>query len=79
MPIRFKFREDAKPGERKRILDRLKKLGAESVTPMFPDDDDPELASMYKADCDDAKIVKALEKDASIEFAERDARRKLIR
>jgi hypothetical protein len=81
MPVRFKFREDAKPSERRVVLDRIRKTGC-AVRPMFPGDSDPELAGLYRVECTGTaagKLVQALAKSRTIEFAENELRRKLIR
>jgi hypothetical protein len=49
MRINFKFQETSSPDDRKLIIEQVRKLGAEEIEPMFPDEEDAELASFYKA------------------------------
>jgi len=69
MKVRFKFHARASDGERRHVIDTLA-AGAERL---FPDDDDPELASMYVTDLsgeDAAGALSALRRAEAIEFAE---------
>jgi hypothetical protein len=79
----FKFRESAPPDRRKLIVDEVAKLGAKKVEPLFPDEQDPELASLYKAEGvpDELTdtVVSTLDQHDAVEFAERTPERKLIR
>lgn len=72
MKIQLKFREDADEGERRRVLDGLD--GAEAL---FPDEHDPELATLYVAELGDDRALDALQRDRAVEFAEPEAERKL--
>lgn len=81
MRLLFKFKESAPPGERERVLTRLRKHGAEAVEPLFLEVGDDELASMFVIDtADDAadRLLARLRDDGAIEYAERDVRRKLV-
>jgi hypothetical protein len=81
--VEFKFRESAPQNEREQIVENVAKLGAKTVEPLFPNEQDPELASMYKADGvpDDVaeSLVSTLGQHDAVEFAERTPERKLIR
>jgi hypothetical protein len=72
MRIQLKFREDADEGERRRVLD-----GLDSAEALFPDDHDPELATLYVAELADEQALGALQRDRAVEFAEPEAERKL--
>jgi len=80
--LEFKFREATPPERRKEVVEQVAKLGATSVEPLFPGEQDPELASLYKAEgvpderADEA--VSALGRHEAIEFAEPTPERKLI-
>jgi hypothetical protein len=79
----FKFREYAAPDQRRRVIAEVKKLGAKRVEAMFPDQDDAELASLYKAegipDGQSKQVISKLCRHAEVEFAERSPEHKLIR
>jgi hypothetical protein len=81
--LEFKFRESAPPEQRKMVVDEVARLGANKVEQLFPDEKDPELASMYKAEGvpDDVteSVVSKLDQDDAVEFAETTPERKLIR
>jgi hypothetical protein len=47
--LEFKFREKVPPSQRREIVEKVAQIGASEVGPLFPGDNDPELASMYKA------------------------------
>ncbi len=83
MRVEFKFRESAPPGERRNVVTRVAELGAERVEPLFPDEQDPELASLYKADGVPAdavdSLISNLGTDEAVEFAEPTPERKLVR
>ena len=82
MRLEFKFREATPPERRKEVVEQVAKLGATSVEPLFPGEQDPELASLYRAEgvpderADEA--VSALGRHEAIEFAEPTPERKLI-
>lgn len=76
MRVRFKFHARASDSERREVIDRLA-TGAERL---FPDDDDPELASMYVTDYsghDAAGALAALKRAEAVEFAEPEPPRRL--
>jgi hypothetical protein len=81
--VEFKFREGAPPEQREAVVKRVTKAGAHTVVRLFPDEQDPELASLYKAegvpDEAVASLVSALDAHEAVEFAERTPERKLIR
>ena len=69
MKIRFKFHARASDEDRREVIDTLA-AGAERL---FPDDEDPELASMYVTDFsgrDAADALAALRRAEAVEFAE---------
>lgn len=83
MRVDFKFRESAPADQRRRVIQQAAAKGDAKVAPLFPDEQDPELASMYKAEgvpadeVDD--LVSQLGASEAVEFAERTPERKLIR
>jgi len=81
--VEFKFRESVPPSERRHVVERAAELGATKVEPLFPDEQDPELASLYKAEGVPGDAVDSLVSDLgahqAVEFAEPTPQRKLIR
>jgi hypothetical protein len=81
--VEFKFVESAPADQRKQVVEKLAQLGAETVEPLFPDEQDPELASLYKAegvpDEQAESLVSELAAHEAVEFAERTPERRLIR
>ena len=79
----FKFRESSPPAERKRVIKRVKKLGAKKVEAMFPDEKDAGLASLYKAEGipeeQSSEVISTLSELAEVEYAEPTPMRELIR
>lgn len=72
MKIQLKFREDAAEPERRRVLDEL-----DRAERLFPDEDDPELATLYVAELADEAALDALQQERVIEFAEPEPERHL--
>ncbi len=82
MRLDFKFRESVENAERLRLIKSIQGLGASAVAPLFPDEADGELASLYKAEIPEQEAsaaVSALESLDEVEFVERSQRRSLIR
>jgi hypothetical protein len=84
MGIQLKFREDAAADRRAEIQDEIAAApGRPTVRPLFPGDEDPELASIFRVEGipedQEAALIDRLNGDADVEFAEPDVRRKLIR
>ena len=83
MKLQFKFRETTAQADRIKVFNNLDKHGAINVRPLFPDADDAELAALYVVDYKDElagqQLLKLLNASTAVEFAEREARRKLIR
>jgi hypothetical protein len=81
--LELKFRESAPPEERQKVIEQATKLGAESVEPLFPDESDGELASLYKVegvpDEGSEELLSTLQGLDPVEFAEPTPKRKLIR
>jgi hypothetical protein len=76
LKIRVKFREQSSEDERRQVLDSL----APGAEPLFPENDDPQLASIYVAELADpeaASTLAALKRSESVEFAEPEAPRHL--
>jgi Mor family transcriptional regulator len=79
MRIQFKFREQTNPQQRRRVLDRLDPE-VEQVERLFPEDTDPELATLYVAVLPHKRLTKALgllRRSKAVEFAEPEAGRRL--
>ena len=80
--IEFKFIETSPASERSRTLLLTEKLSSQQPSALFPDEDDPELASLYKVedvkDRDVSTLLELLESQACIEFAESQNMRRLI-
>jgi hypothetical protein len=75
--VQFKFKEAAGPGERDQLIATLHERGAEDVRQLFPDDSDPELASLFLVDGGDAEALRRLlESSDAVEFAEPEVRRR---
>jgi hypothetical protein len=74
MRVNFKFQESSSPDERRLVVEQVKALGAEEVEPMFPEETDADLVSLYKAkgipeeQVDD--VVTAISGFAGVEYAE---------
>jgi hypothetical protein len=83
MRVEFKFHESVPQSQRQRLVTSISKLGAKKVGPLFPDESDPELASLYKADGVPAskaeRLISKLDAQPTVEFADRTPERKLIR
>ena len=81
--VRFKFRDSADDEVKARIVQRLTSDGASRVEPLFPRESDPELNSLFVASVKTAteqrSILEQLRDSTAVEFAEPEARRKLIR
>lgn len=82
MRVQFKFNESAPVAERQELVRVVKRHGAASVEPLFPGESDPELASLYTAECppeaDGGELISMLDSSDVIEFAEAEPTRKLI-
>jgi hypothetical protein len=75
--IQFKVRPDADDGERRRVVHDVARAQR-----LFPDDDDPELATLYVADLPDdcaAETLEELQRSDAVEFAEPQPERRLSR
>lgn len=83
MKLQFKFGEKVGEGARKSVMDALSEHGATAVRRLFPDEVDEELAALYVVDCEDEstgqRLLELLRTSKEVEFAEGEARRKLIR
>jgi hypothetical protein len=75
--IQFKLREDADDDECRRVVATVAQAER-----LFPDDDDPELATIWVADVPDdraADTLDELKRSRAVEFAEPEAERGLHR
>ena len=83
MKLQFKFKEEVGEGSRKTVVDALTARGATAIRPLFPHETDGELSALYVVDCDDEttgrQLLDLLTRSKEVEFAEGEARRKLIR
>jgi hypothetical protein len=82
--VQFKFNQKASGAERKQVLDQVQD-GEAQVEPLFPDEHDPELSSIFVADLPEEyddfarRVLALLEESPAVEFAEPEVERKLIR
>ena len=83
MRLELKFHESAPQEERQKVIDEATKLGAERVEPLFPDEADGELGSLYKVegvpDEGGEQLASTLQALDPVEFAQPAPKRKLIR
>jgi hypothetical protein len=73
--IQFKLREDADESECRRVVDDVARAER-----LFPDERDPELATLYVAelpDDDAADTLGELQRSTAVEFAEPQATRRV--
>lgn len=79
--ILFKFDEETRPDDRERVIKELPEASRLTVDRVFPDDDDPELASLYKVDggddVDATSVLEHLAESVEVEFAEEEISREL--
>jgi hypothetical protein len=78
--LRLKLREDAGEDARGDVVSGLEQLGA-TVEPLFPDDADPQLSTLFTVLVDDdhaTQAVSLLARSRAVEFAEQEAGRRLI-
>ncbi len=82
MKLQFKFKEKVPGQERERLAAVLRERGARAVRPLFPDDPDPELATLYLVDCGEdpagGELRALLAASPAVEFVEPEVRRKLV-
>jgi hypothetical protein len=79
MRVQLKLREDSSDRQRKDFLRRLESE-VDSLEPLFPNESDEELASLYTLDLDDdasAEALDKLQKEPEVEFAEPEPERQL--
>jgi hypothetical protein len=83
MAIQFKFREDAPADERVQLIRTLQEKHGPTVRPLFPGDNEPELAALYRVEGVAPErvpeVLALLRASKYVDFAESDARRGLIR
>jgi hypothetical protein len=80
--LQFKFREGTSSDDREQLITTLEDKGADTVEPLFPDESDEELATLYSArvgaEGDFDKLLRLLKRSRKVEFAEPQLDRKLI-
>ena len=80
--LQFKFKEHASKANRNEVIDVLFDHGANDVRPLFPDETDKELSSLFIADCQDdvvgQELMGLLNGFEVVEFVEDEIRRRLI-
>jgi hypothetical protein len=82
MKLHFQFKPAVAADGRQRVIAELTARGAVEVHPLLPEEQDEELARLYVASSDDERagqMIEFLRRSDAIEFAEREARRKLVR
>ena len=79
----FNFHPEADRHERERVLSAVREAGARTVEPLFPGEDDDELARMFVVespdDVVDDRLLALLEADPAVESVEEPPRRRLMR
>jgi hypothetical protein len=82
MKLQVKFRENSAEDVRQRIIHRIMKIGATDVHPLFPGEADAELATLYIVNTENPQqgkeLLKVLNSQEEVEFAEPEVQRKLI-
>jgi hypothetical protein len=82
MRMQLKFRESAPDRSRKEVIETIEDRGKASVSPLFPGDSDPELASLYAVegvpDASAKELMELVGEHDAVEFLEPGAQRKLI-
>lgn len=79
--LQFKFTDQSSAEARHTLISVVRKAGA-AVRPLFPGDDDPELALVFvveAADTEASRLMSVLGASAEVEYAETEPRRQLIR
>jgi hypothetical protein len=80
--LQFKFREGTSSGDREQLIAKLEDKGADNVEPLFPEESDEELATLYSArvgaEDDFDKLLRLLKRSRKVEFAEPELDRRLI-
>ncbi|MEM7408869.1 MAG: hypothetical protein AAF430_01375 [Myxococcota bacterium] len=83
MKIQLKFKASASERSKDRVAAQLKRRGADRVRPLFPGDEDEEFSLLHVVDCEDQdvadKLLRYLKRSRAVEFAEGEARRRLIK
>jgi hypothetical protein len=83
MQLQFKFVENVTDEDRAGVLERLSSEGAERIRPLFPDEEDSELSSMFVVDVpgggNGRKVLRELAASRVVQYAEEAPVRKLIR
>jgi hypothetical protein len=77
--LQLKFHDDVSPHERERVIGAAIAQGARAVRPLFPGARSALRASMFVVDCEDdgeAALLRQLDADGAVEYAEREARRR---
>ena len=81
--LRFKFRATSDLSAREDLVEKVLQQGDVEVGPLFPDETDAELATLYTARCENPKLAatlaEALRRSPLIEYVEGEVKRKLIR
>ncbi|OFZ98587.1 MAG: hypothetical protein A3H35_15075 [Betaproteobacteria bacterium RIFCSPLOWO2_02_FULL_62_17] len=81
MKLQLKFRNGTSAAQRSSVIARATRAGAVAVRPLFPEDTDGELASLYVVDVDTKKshdtVRSLLSGEKHVEFIEAEVKRKL--
>ena len=79
--LSFKFRATAAGAARIHVLHTLEERGAKAVRPLFPEETDPEVTSLYIVECEGDSAMKGLldwlHQQSAVEYAEGPPIRKL--
>jgi hypothetical protein len=80
--MQLKFREGTSEASREKVIKQVRGKSRARVAPLFPDESNPALASLYTidgiAESHAKDLAKEIEADPDVEFIEPGAERKLI-
>ena len=82
LKLHFQFAPSVSEAVRAELIQRLKQQGARVVRPLFPGENDPELAAIQVVESDDVtgeKLLQQLKSFRTVQYAEVAPKRKLIR
>ena len=83
MKLQVKFLDTTRDTDKKNVIKDIKKCGAKSVRPLFPNETDQELAALYTVEYEDPSLeeplMNLLNRSKPVEFVERMVQRKLIK
>lgn len=81
MKLHFKFASGASEKDRAGLVDNVRRCGVRSIEPLFPGEEDRELAAIQVVEAGDAaaeRVLEILQNDEAVDFAESEPVRKLL-